>query len=335
MGLIYMRTSPSGGRYIGQTIYPEEDRWNQHCRNAYNQNLPEYHYIISKAIRKYGSNNFICDILEDNLSEDKLDEREIYWIDYYKTYASDGYHGYNMTRGGSGNRKIDTKKIVDLWYQDFLIKDIAEQLNIGTHAVSFHLKIAGITSEEIITRWRAYLGEKTKERCKAIRDTDNEKVLDLWSQGYSAKDIQKELNRSPNYITAILEELGITSELRKERGFEKFQAAANAIRKDYYQDVINLWNKGYRVKEICNELNISRSSVERNLTKGNISLEERKIRSSKSIYQYDLDGNFIQEWATASEASKTLNINLSHIGQVCKGKAKTAGGFIWKYKDLT
>ena len=34
MGLIYMRTSPSGGRYIGQTIFTEEKRWEDHVREA-------------------------------------------------------------------------------------------------------------------------------------------------------------------------------------------------------------------------------------------------------------------------------------------------------------
>ena len=38
MGLIYMRISPSGGKYIGQTIQSEERRWQDHCKNAHNKN---------------------------------------------------------------------------------------------------------------------------------------------------------------------------------------------------------------------------------------------------------------------------------------------------------
>lgn len=54
MGLIYMRTSPSGKSYIGQTVQLEQTRWNQHCRDAYNNSSPLYETILSKAIRKYG-----------------------------------------------------------------------------------------------------------------------------------------------------------------------------------------------------------------------------------------------------------------------------------------
>ena len=44
-----------------------------------------------------------------------------------------------------------------------------------------------------------------------------------------------------------------------------------------------------------------------------------------------MDGNFIQEWSCAFSAGKALNI--SGIGEVCKGKQKSAGGFLWKYKE--
>lgn len=97
-----MRISPSGGKYIGQTKYTEEERWEGHCQEAFQVNCKTYNTILSHAIRKYGVNNFKVTILEDNLSEDNLDEREIYWIDYYKTYYKDSDYGYNMTRGGQG-----------------------------------------------------------------------------------------------------------------------------------------------------------------------------------------------------------------------------------------
>jgi hypothetical protein len=34
MGFIYMLTSPSGKKYIEQTIRPVEDRWYQHNKRA-------------------------------------------------------------------------------------------------------------------------------------------------------------------------------------------------------------------------------------------------------------------------------------------------------------
>lgn len=47
--------------------------------------------------------------------------------------------------------------------------------------------------------------------------------------------------------------------------------------------------------------------------------------------QYDKDGNLIKEWENAKIAGKTLGINPNNIQQVCVGKRKKCGGFIWKY----
>ena len=38
MGLIYMRISPSGGKYIGKSTKPEPYRWADHVREAYDIN---------------------------------------------------------------------------------------------------------------------------------------------------------------------------------------------------------------------------------------------------------------------------------------------------------
>ena len=53
----------------------------------------------------------------------------------------------------------------------------------------------------------------------------------------------------------------------------------------------------------------------------------------KAVLQYSLDGEFIKEWPNAYAASHGLGMNINgDIGLVCKGKKKSAGGFIWKYK---
>ena len=53
----------------------------------------------------------------------------------------------------------------------------------------------------------------------------------------------------------------------------------------------------------------------------------------KAVLQYSLDGKLIKEWPNATVASHGLGMNIhGAIGLVCKGKKKSAGGFIWKYK---
>jgi len=53
--------------------------------------------ILSKAITKYGGDNFILKILECPLKSD-LQQREKYWIKFYNT----NNNGYNLTSGGDG-----------------------------------------------------------------------------------------------------------------------------------------------------------------------------------------------------------------------------------------
>lgn len=49
------------------------------------------------------------------------------------------------------------------------------------------------------------------------------------------------------------------------------------------------------------------------------------------VEQYDIQGNFIQEWNGISEAGRQLRINPTNISYCCKGKRKTAGGYKWEY----
>jgi len=51
------------------------------------------------------------------------------------------------------------------------------------------------------------------------------------------------------------------------------------------------------------------------------------------IVQYSKDGTFIKEWDSAKDASISLGIHHGSITAVCKGKGKTCGGFLWKYKE--
>jgi hypothetical protein len=53
------------------------------------------------------------------------------------------------------------------------------------------------------------------------------------------------------------------------------------------------------------------------------------------VLQFDLNNQFIKEWDCIKDASRELNIIDCGISFCCKGKRKTAGGYIWKYKDIS
>ncbi len=89
---IYKITKKSNGKaYIGQSNDIER-RFQEH---KYKIDIP-----IELAIQKYGSDAFTFEILEE-CSLDQLDEREVYWINYYNTFKG---IGYNCNEGGGNNR---------------------------------------------------------------------------------------------------------------------------------------------------------------------------------------------------------------------------------------
>ena len=54
-------------------------------------------------------------------------------------------------------------------------------------------------------------------------------------------------------------------------------------------------------------------------------------KCSKKVDQYTLDGKFIKTWISMHQVTRELGIHNGTISECCKGKAKSAGNFKWKY----
>ena len=65
----------------------------------------------------------------------------------------------------------------------------------------------------------------------------------------------------------------------------------------------------------------------------NINYGTRTERTSRKLLQYSKSGEFIREWPSALKIERVLGINNANIIQCCKGKRKSSGGFVWKYKE--
>ena len=52
----------------------------------------------------------------------------------------------------------------------------------------------------------------------------------------------------------------------------------------------------------------------------------------KKVNQYTKEGDFIKEWESIKAASISTNTLAASIVSCCRGKFKTANGFIWKYQ---
>ena len=58
-----------------------------------------------------------------------------------------------------------------------------------------------------------------------------------------------------------------------------------------------------------------------------------KHHLARPVYQYSKDGTFIKKWDYMNEAAKNLNLSRGSISNVCRGRGKTSGGFVWSYQD--
>lgn len=62
-------------------------------------------------------------------------------------------------------------------------------------------------------------------------------------------------------------------------------------------------------------------------------LKEFRKTISKPILQFTKDGTLIGEWESTMDVYRELSIRPYNITKCCKGKLKTTGGYIWKYKQ--
>ena len=107
MHYIYKYTNKINGKvYIGQTNNLQK-RFNGHKSEAFNPKSKGYNLPFHCAIRKYGIKNFIYEVLEeieDGESQDFINDREIFFIDFYHSLTTE--NGYNLTVGGDGCPKL-------------------------------------------------------------------------------------------------------------------------------------------------------------------------------------------------------------------------------------
>lgn len=115
--IIYKATNTKNNKvYIGQTINTLEYRKSQHIRDC--RRLNYYNNKFHNAIKKYGIEVFIWEIICECSSIEELNDKEKYYISYYDSVNN----GYNLKLGGENGgtccdetrRKISITSI-DKW----------------------------------------------------------------------------------------------------------------------------------------------------------------------------------------------------------------------------
>jgi hypothetical protein len=119
------------------------------------------------------------------------------------------------------------------------------------------------------------------------------------------------------------------------QGFIVNKKISNALKNRIYSsETIERMRIGAKNRKISEEgrksLSIHRTG-ENNPMYGKLRPESSK--KYKTIIQFDLNYNKIKIWLGVITASKELKINRCTISDVCNGRKKTAGGYIWKYAE--
>lgn len=105
-------------------------------------------------------------------------------------------------------------------------------------------------------------------------------------------------------------------------------------------DILDLWGQGFLINQIAEKIGCHKSTVSNRLKNNGITQEEINqrfakyvsLRDGKPVLQYNLNGDFIQEWPSATSC-QSQGYSQSAISQVCNQKQKSAYNFLWKYKQ--
>lgn len=160
--IIYKTTNTITGKsYIGKD-----------CKNDVNY-LGSGTYL-KKAIKKYGKENFIKEILEVCSNLHELAEREQYWIDKYNACNSSDF--YNIVPGGTGGDSITHHPNRD---------EIIKKISVGTSNAQIGRKHSKETIEKIrisnlgikkpphTDEWKKNISSKLKGKPKPPRSKDH------------------------------------------------------------------------------------------------------------------------------------------------------------------
>lgn len=183
----------NGHSYIGQSSNIEK-RWERHRHYT---SASDKNKILYKAFQKYGIENFSFEIIEE-CPTTLLNEKEIYWIKYYDTYNN----GYNATLGGGGMLQADSQPILDLWNQNISLHEISRITGHDRQVIKTHLKINGVTNEQIKERGQKQQEQSSKNQCKQVAqlDINTGEIINTFS---STKEAADYIGAIPNSVARV------------------------------------------------------------------------------------------------------------------------------------
>lgn len=356
---VYMHTNlVNGKKYVGLTGRNVKERW---LSNGDGYKVQPFY----KAIKKYGWENFSHEILASGLSKDEACELEKYYIKKYQTTKRE--YGYNMSTGGEcsvegaifGNRRHLFQYDID---GNFLKEyDSIRRAEIGT-GINYEVIrdcCCGNTFTGNGFRWSYDKVEKLEKLPDKIINPGIEKRKTVYQY-----DLDGNFVKEYESVTIAQQETGINNisscclGKNKHAGWSYWsyeflgdKIAPIDVRKPVYQyGTDGKYVAGYKCGELAANATGARNSAisgccnksSRKRLAGGYQwsfeyhpegIEKYEDKTKRRVYQYSLDGNFLSEFESASEAGRINGICGSSITACAGGKRKSAGGYKWAYYD--
>ncbi len=183
IGIYIIKNKINNKVYIGKAINIKK-RWKYGHINYLNKNKHNNNQL-QRSWDKYGENNFEFNIKEE-CEKELLNEREIYWINYYK--SNNPLYGYNKTNGGDGGHGPTTEETKQklrqysgqnhFFYGKHHTDEAKQKISIAGKGNSHKTKGVSLSEEHKQAISKANKGKiRSKETKEKLREINTGKVI--------------------------------------------------------------------------------------------------------------------------------------------------------------
>lgn len=208
MATIYKITNKINGLcYIGKTVRPVSDRWHEHLRD-FKEYIQQQQTTIPlyNAFNTYGIDNFNFQIVETNIPNNEINNKERYYIQFFHSKIKD--NGYNVTDGGDGGRvwsKLTEQNVLNIIKE---LQDINSLKSLSQIANEYNISARTIIAINHGECWFQdnldYPIRKYDTTGLTISKIEYKNIIDdIQNSNLKLQDIQKKYSLSENQISAI------------------------------------------------------------------------------------------------------------------------------------